>query len=137
MASIMDIGPLSASVTLRGKAIDVTGIGADALVLLLDLFPDMYKALGMRKEMDASDFIKLGPDIVCAVIAVGTGMDVKKESVDQIRSLRLTIGEQMETLSPILRMTFPQGFHPFVDALSEVVEGAGQAGLSGKAPASS
>lgn len=134
MASIMDIGPLSDSVSLRGTKIDLVGVGADTLVALLSMFPDLYKAIGMRKEMTPQDFIKLGPDIVAAVIAVGTGVEAKEENVAAIKNLKLTIGEQMIVLSPILKMTFPQGFHPFVDALSEVVEGAGQAEQSGKVP---
>lgn len=134
MTSIMDIGPLSDSVTLRGKDIEVQGIGADALVLLLDKFPDLHKAIGTRQDLTATDFIKFGPDIVCAVIAVGCGIEVNEASTNKLKTL--TIGEQMEVLTPILRMTFPRGFHSFVEALSLVVEGAGQqAGPSGKVPA--
>lgn len=132
MTSIMDIGPLSDSVSLRGKSIELNGIGADTLVLLLGMFPDLYKAIGMRKDMEVTDFIKFGPDICAGVIAVGCGMEASPASVEKIKKLKLTVGEQMLLLSPILKMTFPQGFHPFVDALSEVVEGADKTDQSGK-----
>lgn len=135
MTSIMDIGPLSDSVTLRGVKLNVNGIGADALVVLLDMFPDLHKAIGTRKDMTPKDFIKFGPDIVAAVIAVGTGYEVSDEVIKKIKSF--TIGEQMMILAPLLKMTFPQGFHPFVEALSEVVEGGSQAGQSGKVPVTS
>jgi hypothetical protein len=132
MASIMDIGPLSASVALRGVELSINGIGSDAIVVLLQMFPDLHRAIGMRKEMNAADFMKLGPDIVAAVIAVGTGYDVTDEVIAKIKTF--SIGEQMSLIAPILKLTFPQGFGPFVDALTEVVEGASQAGQSGKVP---
>jgi hypothetical protein len=36
MSSLLDIGPLTASVTVRGKTFQVSGIGADTLVQLLN-----------------------------------------------------------------------------------------------------
>jgi hypothetical protein len=135
MASIMDIGPLSASVTLRGVELQLTGIGSDAIVVLLNMFPDLHKAIGMRKELTAEDFMKLGPDIVASVIAVATGYEINDAVIAKIKSF--TVGEQMMLLMPILKMTFPQGFGPFVEALTEAVEGAAAAEPSGKAPATS
>jgi hypothetical protein len=125
MPGLLDIGPLSETVTLRGSEIKLQGIGADALVNLLDRFPDLYKAIGQRADLDASTFVKLGPDIVANVIATAAGEGDNPKAVEMVKSL--TIGEMMELLDPVLRMTFPRGFGPFVVALSELVERAGSA----------
>lgn len=123
MPSIMDIGPLSDTVSLRGTKFDVRGVGADTLILLLKMFPDLHRAIGQREEMTVEDFYKFGPDVVAAIIAVGCGMPATNDSIDSVKSLGLTVGEQMIALKSILSMTFPQGFGPFVNALTEVVDG--------------
>jgi hypothetical protein len=133
MTSLLDIGPLTASVTVRGKTFDVSGIEAQTLVVLLDAFPDLYKAIGMRKGLEIADVVKLGPEIVNAIIAAATGIGVTRDAGEKVKALGLTVGEVSEILSPIISMTFPRGFAPFVEQLTSMVEGVGGAAQSAKA----
>lgn len=142
MASLLDIGPLTASVTVRGKDIPVNGIGADTLVQLLNDYPELrkYMAGGLGGDVNQDLMTKLGPNIVNVIILAGAGMKVSDEKALAVVK-GLTIGEQMVLLEPILMMTFPKGFPSFVEALSRIAgessasEGEGEAAASGKAPA--
>lgn len=133
MASILDIGPLTASVTVRGVTFALEGIGSDSLVALLDKFPALYNAMGRGTSLSAADLTKLGPDVVASIIvtAANTATADIEAATKIVKSF--TIGEQIEVLEPIVRMTFPRGFGPFVEALNRVAESAGGE-LSGKVP---
>jgi hypothetical protein len=133
MASLLDIGPLTASVTVRGKDIPLIGIGADTLVQLLNDYPDLRKYMsgGLGGNVDESMMMKMGPDIVNVIILAGAGFKASDEKAKAVVQ-GLTIGEQMEMLEPIMMMTFPKGFPSFVEALSRIAgEGLAEGGASG------
>jgi hypothetical protein len=135
VASLLDIGPLTASVTVRGKEISVSGIGADTLVQLLNNYPEIKQYMGGFSGAVNEDFMtKLGPEIVDAIIMAGAGFKLdNKDARDKVSSLYL--GEKMEMLEPIMMMTFPKGFPSFVEALSRIAGEAGEgADVSGKVP---
>lgn len=119
MSSLLDIGPLTASVTVRGKDIVLNGIGSDTLVQLMHDHPDLHRymsgALGGKVGED--QLMKLGPEISMAIILAGAGFKSHDEKARKIVA-SLTIGEQMMLLDPIMTMTFPKGFPSFVDAMS-------------------
>jgi hypothetical protein len=138
MASLLDIGPLTASVTVRGQDLTVHGIGADTLVQLLNDYPELRKymaGLGGDVTNQQDLMTKMGPDIVCVIILTGAGFKTSDEKALAIVK-SLTIGEQMQLLEAILMMTFPKGFPAFVESLSRIAGDAaeGSQDASGKAP---
>lgn len=119
MTSLLDIGPLTASVTVRGKDITVNGIGSDTLVQLLNDYPDIRKMMAgaLGGKVDEGAVVKLGPEIMTAIILAGAGFKANDEKAKE-KIASLTIGEQMIILDPIMTMTFPKGFPSFVEAIS-------------------
>jgi hypothetical protein len=135
MASLLDIGPLTASVTVRGKDISLSGIGADTLVQLLNDYPDLRKYMsGLSGDVNATAMLQRAPDIADVILLAGAGLRNNDEkAVAIVKSL--TIGEKVVMLEPIMAMTFPKGFPAFVEALSRIAgeQVDGGADASGKA----
>ena len=50
MAGLLDIAPLSETVTVRGQAVEVTGISAAGVAMLLRRFPALRKLLAQRPD---------------------------------------------------------------------------------------
>jgi hypothetical protein len=136
MASLLDIGPLTASVTVRGKDINVVGIGADTLVQLLNDYPELKKYMsGLSSDVDANHLLEKVPDIADAIILSGAGLKrTDEKAVGIVKSL--TIGEKVIILEPIMVMTFPKGFPAFTEALERIAGDQKEAGAdaSGKVP---
>jgi hypothetical protein len=135
LASLLDIGPLTASVTVRGQNINVVGIGADTMVQLLSKYPDLQKYMSGTSDVDTAKLIGVVPDIADAIILSGTGLkDDDEKAIGIVKSL--TIGEKMIVLEPIMMMTFPKGFPAFTEALERMagVQNVGGAEGSGKVP---
>ena len=111
MASIMELTNVPRNVSIQGKDISVIGISSEGVAVLLARFPDIGKAMsGIAVDKDA--FGKIVPDAIAAVIAAGCGKpgDTKAEKI----AAGLGLGEQMDLLDEILRLTFPRGIGPFV-----------------------
>jgi hypothetical protein len=139
MSSLLDIGPLTASVTVRGKTFQVSGIGADTLVQLLNDYPELNKYMSGAfggGGVDKDTLVKMGPEISDAIILAGAGFKATDEKAKAVVR-GLTLGEKMDIFEPIMMMTFPRGFPAFVEALSRISGTAGEGepnAASGKAP---
>jgi hypothetical protein len=108
MASLLDIAPSSATVTLRGTEVAVPGISAAGLATLMRRFPAISDLLtGKGLTLDADTLFTVGPEGVAAIIAAGTGKpgSVEAEAV----ASTLTFGDQIEALAKILEVTLPEG----------------------------
>lgn len=120
MVSLMDVGEVSESVPIRKKDVDVTGITAKGLLVLLSRFPEVRKLVASRgQDVSAEDLMKMAPEAVACIIASGCGSPGDKKA--EAKASSLNAGEQLDLLSAILRLTFPQGILPFVQKLTAMV----------------
>lgn len=123
MVSLLDIGDLAETVPVRGKNIEVVGISAKGLLVLLQRFPEVRKLVASRgQDVKAEDLMKLGSDVVAVIIAAGCGKPGDRKFEDKAASLGA--GEQLDLIAAIIKLTMPQGIGPFVEKL------AGLAGVS-------
>jgi hypothetical protein len=132
MVSLVDILDIKKTVTIRGKEIDIEGINAEKLGLLIISFPEMRLAFaGKEVSLKPEDIIKMGPRIVATVIAAGTGpatedkdgqlsFDTEVFKQNTAAAGKLSIGEQITLITAIFEKTFPDGFGPFVESLKSL-----------------
>jgi hypothetical protein len=137
MVGLLDIAPAGQTVTIRGSAVDVTGISARGLVMLMTRFPDLYALLD-GQSLDPAAIVKFGGDVVAAILAAGTGKpgDLDAEKVAD----QLSIDEQLILIAAILKETLPNGVDPFVEKLQAVGASLGLRGVAaeqGNSPAPS
>ena len=72
MVGLVDIAPITSSVVIRGQDIIITGVSARGIALLLARFPEL-RAVITGREVAMDDLLKLGGDVIAAIIAAGTG----------------------------------------------------------------
>ena len=127
MVGLIDIAPVTTSVAIRGSHITVSGVSAKGVALLLARFPEL-RALITGREVDLEEILRLGGEVVAAIIAAGTGNpgDAGIEgAVDN-----LTLEEQADLLLAIIRLTVPNGVGPLVEKLSSLGMTPGAGGAS-------
>ena len=112
MVGLVDIAPAVETVPVGDLEVAVYGVSVHGIADLLRRFPELRK-LFMGKLDKAEHLIDLGPDIVVAIIAAGTGAPGDKPAEDVAR--RLGIEAQIAFLDAILRLTMPGGLGPFVE----------------------
>ena len=115
MVGLVDIAPITSSVTIRGQDITITGVSARGIALLLARFPEL-RAVMTGREVALDELLKLGGDVIAATIASGTGTpgDTQAEAAAD----SLTLEEQADLLAAIVELTMPRGFGPLVERLS-------------------
>lgn len=114
MAGLLDIAPAAETVTIRRAKIEVTGVGADGIAMLLSRFPDLRAVLsGIAVEID--DLIGLGGEVIGAILAAGTG--AAGDEAAEAAARRLGVDEQLDLLSAIMRVTMPKGVGPLAAKL--------------------
>ena len=130
MVSLVDIAPAVERVTIRGQQIEVFGVSAAGVAMLLARFPDLRKLFAGR-DVGADEIMGVGGDLVAAIIAAGTG-DPGDEVAEEAAG-RLGIDEQADLLAAILRVTLPKGVGPFVEKLLALGGALGDASGAGSA----
>jgi hypothetical protein len=118
MSSLLDLGPLTEEVEIRGVKLTVHGLTVTDLFKLFSEFPDMQKLLAQMGTPNAV-MLGLAPDMFAKVIAMATGSLGDKEVEE--RAKQLGAADQLMILSAVQRMSFPQGFGPFVDQMTRLV----------------
>ncbi len=114
MVSLVDIAPATERVTVRGQEIEVSGVSAAGVAMLLARFPDLRKLFAGR-DVGMEELMAVGGELVAAIIAAGTGSPGGPAA--EAAAGRLGIDEQADLLSAILRVTLPKGVGPFVEKL--------------------
>ncbi|MGR3593101.1 MAG: phage pre-tape measure protein [Limimaricola soesokkakensis] len=115
MVGLVDIASASATVTIRGQAVEVHGVSASSIAHLLGRFPDLRRLFSGR-DVAVEDMMAMGGEIVAAVIAAGTGATGDPEA--ERAADRLSVDEQADLLIEIARVTLPGGVGPFVEKLT-------------------
>lgn len=122
MVSIVDLGPATSPVTLRGQTIMVNGVSALSVAMILQQFPELRRVIANKEfKGDIMTYlIETAPRIVGAIIAAGTGHP--GDEAVTAAGMALPAGEQYLLLTPIFTLTFPQGVRSFVDGLIAVAQ---------------
>lgn len=131
MPSLLDIGDLTEPVTIRGKVLQVQGISAEGLFALLKEFPELRKLMtGNADEAVIASLTEKLPESLGMIIAAGTGTPGNEEAGRKARML--AVGEQIQLIHAIWKLTFPRGVKDFIEALEALTGELGDE--SGKAP---
>ena len=117
MVGLVDIAPAVESVPVGDQEIAVYGVSVHGIADLLRRFRELRELFAGRVDKP-EHLIDLGPDIVVAIIAAGTGAPGDKPAEDVAR--RLGVEVQMAFLEAILRLTMPGGLGPFVERLERL-----------------
>lgn len=125
MVGLVDLAPAIETVSVRGKQVPVYGVSAKGIAYLLARFPEL-RALMAGREVAAEQLMAMGGDAVAAIIAAGCGYPGDPEA-EKVFGL-LPADTQADLLSPVLRLTMPQGVGPFVEKLGAL------GGILGAAP---
>lgn len=121
-ASLLDLAGVGRTVSVRGLEIPVTGISAKGLAVLFGRFPQLVDAV-TGAGLDLSSLADLGPDVLAAVIAAGTGHpgDAKAEAV----AASLSLSDQLSLVEAIGQETFAGDPQNFMARLERLAAGAG------------
>lgn len=127
MVGLIDIAPVTTTVVIRGNTLTVVGVSAKGVAHLLARFPQL-RALMTGRDVALDEIIRLGGDVVAAIIAAGIG---KPGDEDQEQAVdNLTLEEQADLLLAIVKLTIPNGVGPLVEKLSGLGMNPGQGGAS-------
>ena len=114
MGKLTDLAPSTCVVMVRGQPVEVTGIDIIGVAHLIRRFQGL-KDMVAERGATAEVLAELGPDVIAAVIAAGTGGPGSKNAEAVAR--KLPLGAQAELISAIMKETMPEGFGPFVERL--------------------
>ncbi|TIX27303.1 hypothetical protein [Mesorhizobium sp.] len=133
MAGLLDIAALTEKVPVGAAKVEVFGVSAKGVAVLLGRFPEL-RLLMTGREIGPERLMQMGGDVVAAVIAAGIGFP--GDEGQEAAAGRLNVEAQADLLAATLRLTFPNGLGPFVEKLTALgaVMG-GEAAASAKAPA--
>ena len=130
--SLRDISDFGELVPIGdGRKLQVKGISAQGVLLLLMRFPDLQKWLSGQSLKLADTFLQ-APETIAAVIAAGTGEPGDIDAEDIAASLPVEV--QTDVLEAVYRQTFRSGFGPFVKRVLVLYAAAAQSGNFGGDP---
>lgn len=116
MTGLVDIAPISRKVEIGGQTYTVYGVSALGAAVLIDRFTELRMLLEKEgASIDAETMIKLGPEVVNAVVAAGLGAPGDEKAEQAIGLMGL--GSVVELITPILELTLPKGLPDFLKAV--------------------
>jgi hypothetical protein len=118
MNSLLDLGPLTEEVDIRGVKLTVRGLTAASLFKLFSEFPDRQPALAQMGTSNSA-MLELAPDLFAKIIAIATGSPDDEAIIAKAKELGAA--DQMAILSAVQRLSFPQGFGPFVEQITRLM----------------
>lgn len=126
MATLFDIAAAPAQVDLAGGTLDVLGISARALAVIVERFPELGQVLlgqAGASELTVEKVMSKGPDAVAALIAGVCGLAGNGEA--EARAATFTFPEQAEIIAKAIKRTFPDGPGKGFARLQELMVEAG------------
>jgi hypothetical protein len=127
--TLADLAAMSEDVPVGDSFIAVHGISARKALAIARRFP---KLLNLINGFDLATFIDAAPDAVAAIIAAGTGHFEDEQA--EADAGEATIEIQFDILQAIGRLTFKNGFGPFVEKIMRLAGSVPDFANSGKAP---
>jgi hypothetical protein len=123
MADLLDIAPSTASAVVRiqGQRLVVRGLNASATALLASRFPELRKVFSGGSNDIVGLLIELCGSSIGPIIAAGCG-HLGDEKYEQQAS-GLLLEEQVELLTAILGLMFPNGVGSFVEKVTTLMGG--------------
>lgn len=128
MSALADLAGVGVQVTVRGRAVTVTGLSARALVALLRRFPALADAIA-GKGIDLNRLADLGPDVLAAVIAAGTGS--VGDAAAEAAADTLPVADQLALVEAIASETFGGDAEGFLRRLESLAGGLEVQGKNG------
>jgi hypothetical protein len=119
MASLLDIGPLTEEVEVRGVTLTVQGLTAGHLFQLFSEFPDMRKMIDSKQGKPQDVMLSLAPELLAKIIAMATGSPHDKEAEAKAKSMGAS--DQVAILEAVQRMSFREGLAPFVERVTALM----------------
>jgi hypothetical protein len=135
MVSLLDIGPLCETVTLKTskgpQTLSIYGIGADDMFALFNKFPEVRKLMnGEARSIKAQDLLDLGTKVCANIIACAMRdreeIDAETSKTpwdeDQFKKAirivsKFAVADQLKIINIVFALTFPDGVGPFVEQL--------------------
>lgn len=139
MVGLLDLAPLTESVKVSGdRDVTVLGVSALGVAYLLRHFPELRELIVGRDVAVTPELLfEKVPHAIAAIIAAGTGNPGNE--LAEKAAAQLSINDQMDMLSAIIRLTMPEGLRPFVEKVKSLAQALGvrdaQSGGTGKVPA--
>lgn len=127
MADLLDIVPATAVdvVRINGERVVVRGLNAPAVASIVARFPDVKKLLDGGTDDLVLRLIELAGAAVGPIIAAGTG-HLGDERYEQHAGTVLMLEQQVDLLTAIKGLTFPNGIGSFAEKLTRLIGGAGE-----------
>jgi hypothetical protein len=122
MASLLDIGPLTEEVEVRGVKLQVQGLTAGHLFQLIAEFPEMRKMVGNKEGSPQEVFLSLAPELIAKIIAMALGKPRDQET--ETKAMLMGAGDQLNIIMAVQRLTCPDGIGPFVDRMTALMTSA-------------
>ncbi len=117
MTSLVDIGPLTERVTVRGRSFDVRGLSGEEFFKLVLRFP----AFRVFIDKDPETLSKLDPGQIATELPVVGGAiiaacvtDKFGDEKEETAARKLPMSAQLKFLDAAIRVTFEDGIGPFV-----------------------
>jgi len=115
MSGLIELGPLTEEIKVRGKTLTVGGLTVDDLIFLVQAFPQILDVMVEVRDDRLSSVKKLGPRIIAHIISCATG-DRNDEAALRVAA-KLPAGKQLEIFEKAFELTFEEGVDPFLDRL--------------------
>lgn len=117
MSGLMELGPMTAEVTVMGHVLTLKPLSTEQLIDLFAKFPVLIELLGGP----GSNAVKTaGPVAIAHVIATSTGEGDNPEAVARAR--HLSVGKVAEIVDKIYEITFEDGTGPFIQRIKRATQ---------------
>jgi hypothetical protein len=118
MAKLSDIIPPQHRIVINvagegEQEVDVRGLNLQDIAGLMSRYPEVIEQFDGK--LDALAILKLGPQVVAAIMAMACGAPGDRGA--EAALLALPLGKQAEILNIVVRETMPNGVGPFVELL--------------------
>lgn len=123
MTSLLDIGPLTEEVEIRGTKITVQGLTAGHIFQLFSEYPDMRKLF--ETSTDASPqsvMLALAPELIARIISIATGSP--GDPAVEAKAKTMGAADQLAIVSAVQRLSFKDGIGPFIEQISSLMGAA-------------